>query len=188
MRPSRTITLLGLLVLWLVWVNPVAAHADLVWSDPADGGAYSEGSLSRISLQFDETLEPHFSDSEVYDSRLHRVDTGQSRVDGNDQIVIRKALGDLPQGDYTVLWNVVSVADGHSTSGLFQFRVGDAEGSHSPTTFAEQSNSPNPPSAWEVTIRWLLFVSVFIAFGALFFASGVLQSSGRDMVGESRVT
>jgi copper transport protein len=185
MRPSRTIVLLGLAVLWLVWVSPVAAHADLVWSDPADGGVYSDGVLSQISLQFDETLEPRFSNIEVYDSRLKRVDLGELQVDINDPHLIRKALDVLSKGDYTVLWNVVSTADGHATTGLFQFRVGEGEGSPFPPAISTESNSDNLQVALEVVIRWFLLVSALVAFGALFFIPGVLHSNSRYMVGTS---
>jgi len=185
MRPSRTLFLLGLAVLWLVWVSPVAAHADLVRSDPADGGVYSKGSLSQISLQFDETLEPRFSNIEVYDSRLQRADMGELQVDSNDPHLICKALDDLPQGDYTVLWNVVSTADGHATTGLFQFRVGEGKGSPIFPALPTESNSANLPVAWEVIIRWLLFTSALVAFGAAFFVPGVLRSNSRTMVGTS---
>jgi len=182
MRQSRTLFLLGLTVLWLVWVSPVAAHADLVRSDPADGEVYSEGSLSQISLQFDETLEPRFSNIEVYDSRLQRADMGELQVDSNDPHLIRKALDDLPQGDYTVLWNVVSTADGHATTGLFQFRVGEGKGSPISPAIPTESNSASLPVAWEVVIRWLLLVSALVAFGALFFVPGVLRSNSRNTV------
>jgi len=167
MRQSRTLFLLGLTVLWLVWVSPVAAHADLVRSDPADGEVYSEGSLSQISLQFDETLEPRFSNIEVYDSRLQRADIGELLVDSNDPHLIRKALDDLPQGDYTVLWNVVSTADGHATTGLFQFRVGEGKGSPISPAIPTESNSASLPVAWEVVIRWLLLVSALVALRSL---------------------
>jgi len=185
MRQSRTLFLLGLAVLWLVWVSPVAAHADLVRSDPADGGVYSEGSLSQISLQFDETLEPRFCNIEVYDSRLQRVDTGELQVDSNDPHRIRKALDDLPQGDYTVLWNVVSTADGHATTGLFQFRVGEDKGSPISSVIPAKSISAGFPVTGEVVIRWLLFASAIIAFGALFFVPIVLRSANRDVIGTS---
>jgi len=185
MRPSRVIPFIGLFFLWLVWVNPVAAHADLVWSDPVDGGSYSEGSLSQISLKFDETLEQSFSDIEVYNSRLDRVDIGQLHIDASDQSVIWKALADLPEGDYSVLWNVVSTADGHKTTGLFQFRVGDPEGAPFFTPISAESVSANLPLAWEVIIRWLLFAAVFAAFGGLFFSFIVVRSNGSYGVGES---
>jgi len=185
MRQSRTLFLLGLAVLWLVWVRPVAAHADLVRADPADGGVYSEDSLSQISLQFDETLEPRFSNIEVYDSRLQRTDIGELQVDSNDPHLIRKALDDLPEGDYTVLWNVVSTADGHATTGLFQFRVGEDKGSPISPAIPTESNLANLPVAWEVIIRWLLFASALVAFGALFFVSGVLRSVNHDVIGTS---
>ena len=185
MRPSRTLFLLGLVVLWLVWVSPVAAHADLVRSDPADDGVYSEGSLSQISLQFDETLESRFSNIEVYDSRLQRADMGELQVDSNDPHLIRKALDDLPQGDYTVLWTVVSTADGHATTGLFQFRVGEDTGNPISPVIPAKSSSAGPPVAGEVVIRWLLFTSALIAFGALFFVPIVLRSANRNVIGTS---
>jgi len=185
MRQSRTLFLLGLAVLWLVWVSPVAAHADLVRSDPADGGVYSEGSLSQISLQFDETLEPRFSNIEVYDSRLKRVDIGDLQVDINDPHLIRKALDVLSKGDYTVLWNVVSTADGHATTGLFQFRVGEDTGNPFSPVSPKKPISAGLPIVGEVVIRWLLFASAFIAFGALFFVPVVLRSANRNVIGTS---
>jgi len=185
MRPSRIFLLLGLPALWLVLATPVAAHADLVWSDPADGGVYSRDSLSQVSLQFDEAIEARFSDIEVYDNRLQRADTGELQVDPIDPHLIRKALDDLPQGDYTVLWNVVSTADGHATTGLFQFRVGEGNDSPISPAIPTESNSANSPVAWEVVIRWLLFATGLVAFGAVFFVPGVLRYARRNVVGTS---
>jgi len=110
---------------------------------------------------------------------------GELQVDSNDPHLIRKALDALPQGDYTVLWNVVSTADGHATTGLFQFRVGEGKGSPISPAIPTESNSAGLPVAGEAVIRWLLFASALIAFGALFFVPIVLRSANHDVIGTS---
>lgn len=153
---------------------PASAHADLVWSDPAAGGVYPAGTLSHLTLQFDEIIEPVFSSVEVHSSRLVRVDVGGIQVDPTDPRILRVDLVELEPDVYTVTWLVVSTVDGHSTSGLFSFSIGLEAEEPSLQTGAPPTSAATALSGWEVGVRWLMFIAALAVFGALLLVPVVL--------------
>ncbi|MFQ5592815.1 MAG: CopD family protein [Anaerolineae bacterium] len=176
---------LALVILWLALAPLASAHADLVRSDPAAGVVYPVGSLSHVTLQFDEVLEPAFSSIEVHSSQLERVDAGEIQVDPSDPRILRVGLAELEPDIYTVTWLVVSTVDGHSTSGLFTFSVGLEIGDNVPSGAVPTPSTAAPTGGWEVGIRWLLFTAAMVAFGALLLVSTILGPSRRAIDGEN---
>ncbi len=161
----------ALIIFWLAWPQPASAHADLVWSDPGAVVGYPVGSLSHVTLHFDEILEPAFSSIEVYNSRLKRMDEGDIKVDPADPRALIVDVVELSKDTYTVVWLVVSTVDGHSTSGLFNFSVGVEGEGIAPGGIALPKSSSAPPVGWEVGIRWFSFVTAVAAFGSLLLAA-----------------
>jgi len=115
----------------LAAVLPVAivlAHASIIRTEPADG-ALLDQSPSRVIAWFNQELEAPASTITVFDAQGRQVDGGKGGVDLNDPdhasmtVILTVALD---AGRYTVRWNAVSAASGHSahpTSGEFAFEI-----------------------------------------------------------------
>jgi methionine-rich copper-binding protein CopC len=73
-----------------------------------------------VTLWSTQKLEAAFSTITVTNSAGQRVDTGKSRVSGNQMSVSLRPGG---TGTYHVMWRVLSV-DTHTTDGSFTFQVG----------------------------------------------------------------
>jgi methionine-rich copper-binding protein CopC len=106
-------------VLLLLASGAANAHAMLDHSDPRVGNKVA--SLPpEVTLTFTQKLEPAFSSITVTNAAGQRVDSGKTRVSGNQMSVSLKGGG---AGTYRVNWRVLSV-DTHRTEGGFSFQVG----------------------------------------------------------------
>ena len=141
MRARRAL-LGGLLLVatFAIGVPAAQAHADLVSSDPA-GGSTVASAPAELRLSFSEAPDPSLSAVQVLTSGASPVPTGEQRVEQRTTLVV-PITDTLTQGTYTVTWRVVSIDDGHVTSGGFAFGVGTAPGAAVPTTTA--SSGPTP--------------------------------------------
>src|SRR5436305_7769334 len=116
----RRATLAGLFLLLLCLVTRQAtAHAALERAEPRVGNTVATAPRE-VTLWFTQKLEPAFSSITVTNSAGQRVDTGKTRVSGNQMSVSLRSGG---AGTYRVNWRVLSV-DTHRTDGNFTFRVG----------------------------------------------------------------
>lgn len=106
------------LLLWLV-TGEASAHAFLDHAEPRVGNTVATAPRE-VTLWFTQKLEPAFSRITVTNSAGQRVDTGSTRVSGNQMSVSLRSGG---AGTYRVNWRVLSV-DTHTTDGSFTFRVG----------------------------------------------------------------
>lgn len=106
------------------FATPVAAHAYLSESDPANGEQVE-------TLPDDVTLS--FSGDGVQNAEIAVVGpdgedvSGDAEIDPDDTQIVRVPLEDAAgdtEGMYTVEWEVLA-DDGHTTSGTFFFSVGD---------------------------------------------------------------
>ncbi len=111
----------GILPLLLLLATGAAnAHATLDHAEPRVGNKVS--SLpGEVTLWFTQKLEPAFSSITVTDAAGQRVDSGKTRVSGNQMSVSLKGGG---TGTYHVNWRVLS-ADTHRSDGSFTFQVGE---------------------------------------------------------------
>jgi len=82
-----------------------------------------DASPAAVRIWFDGAIEPMFSTVRVEDSSGHQVDSGDPRVDPEDDKLLEVSVPPLPPGSYEVAWSVVA-RDGHRTEGRFPFRVG----------------------------------------------------------------
>ena len=117
MQRSAIVLIIPLL-LWLV-TGEASAHALLDHAEPRVGNTVATAPRE-VTLWFTQKLEPAFSSIAVTNSAGQRVDTGKTRVSGNQMSVSLRSGG---AGTYRVNWRVLSV-DTHRTDGSFTFRVG----------------------------------------------------------------
>jgi methionine-rich copper-binding protein CopC len=103
----------------LLATGEASAHAMLDHSEPRVGNKVATAPRE-VTLWFTQKVEPAFSTITVTDSAGKRVDTGKTRVSG-DQMSVSLRPGD--SGTYRVKWRVLSV-DTHATDGSFTFQVG----------------------------------------------------------------
>ena len=117
MQRSAIVLIIPVL-LWLV-TGEASAHAFLDHAEPRVGNTVA-AAPREVTLWFTQKLEPAFSGISVTNSAGQRVDTGKTRVSGNQMSVSLHSGG---TGTYRVNWRVLSV-DTHTTNGSFTFRVG----------------------------------------------------------------
>ncbi len=106
-------------LLLLLATGEASAHAFLDHAEPRVGNTVATAPRE-VTLWFTQKLEPAFSSIAVTNSAGQRVDTGKTRVSGNQMSVSLRSGG---AGAYRVNWRVLSV-DTHTTDGSFTFRVG----------------------------------------------------------------
>ena len=167
--------LLGL-ILVLVDAIPVAAHAELESTDPADGATVT-GSPAEVVATFNEPLEDN-SSMELIGPGGGRVATGD--VDPADRTRLVIDPGDLPPGEYEVRWTAAS-ADGHVERGIYSFTLvaptppptaaptATTRPTPSPTPFATASPTPSgggTPASGAADVLFPLAAAI-IAIGAL---------------------
>jgi methionine-rich copper-binding protein CopC len=117
MRRSSLAGIIPLLL--LLATSEASAHAFLDHAEPRVGNTVASAP-HEVTLWFTQKLEPAFSGMTVTDPSGQRVDTGKTRVSGNQMSVSLRAGGN---GTYHVTWHVLSV-DTHTTDGNFTFQVG----------------------------------------------------------------
>jgi copper resistance protein C len=117
MRRSSVFGIIPLLLLFAT--SEVSAHAMLDHAEPRVGNKVATAP-HEVTLWFTQKLEPAFSTITVTDAAGQRVDTGKTRVSGNQMSVSLRSGG---SGTYHVSWHVLSV-DTHTTDGSFTFQVG----------------------------------------------------------------
>jgi copper resistance protein C len=117
MQRSAIVVIIPLL-LWLA-TGEASAHAFLDHAQPRVGNTVATAPRE-VTLWFTQKLEPAFSSVTVTNAAGQRVDTGKTRVSGNQMSVSLRSGG---AGTYRVTWRVLSV-DTHTTDGSFTFQVG----------------------------------------------------------------
>lgn len=137
------------------------AHATLVRATPENGAVLARPPTA-VRLVFDDTVRPASGIQAVRNDGGASVLAVKPRVVGGRTLVVPLDTG-LSDGDYTVLWRVVS-DDGHTIAGVTVFGVG--AGRPPPTAALTASNGP---SVKDVVSRWLLFAGLLTAVGAAFF-------------------
>jgi copper transport protein len=135
-----SVTVLAGMIL-LAGASAASAHALLASSDPADG-AVLPTAPSAVTLTFTEPPDPSLSSVQVLDAGGGVIaDQGLERI--ADKTLRLPLPSGLPDGVYTVSWQVVSAADGHSTSNVFAFAVGETTG-QAPMPSVSAPTTPGP--------------------------------------------
>ncbi|MFS8479816.1 MAG: copper resistance protein CopC [Micromonosporaceae bacterium] len=120
--PARVIgAVLAAVLVALTPVRPAWAHAQLIGTDPADGAVLATPP-ERVTLEFNESLNPTYTTIVVTDASAERVPSSEPEVSGpRGSVTFTQPLTD---GTYTVAYRVVS-RDGHPVQGAFTFTVGE---------------------------------------------------------------
>ena len=119
---KATSTALSALFAATMLATAVDAHPTLKSANPA--AESTAAAPTEIRLTFSEGVIAKFSSAEVKDQGGKKIATGKLATDPTDQKQLVVALpAPLPEGTYTVSWNVVSV-DTHRVNGAYSFKVG----------------------------------------------------------------
>jgi len=141
---------------------------------PKDGAVLTEAPRS-VRLSFDDGVRVRSGIKAIRNG-------GGSVLGGKPQVVGGRTLvvplqSNLADGDYTVLWRVVS-DDGHTLAGVTAFGIG--AGRAPPAAALSVGNGPGTK---DVVARWLLFAGLLTAVGAAFFRFAVGPVPLRVMLG-----
>ncbi|TXS41393.1 hypothetical protein EAO75_42335 [Streptomyces sp. uw30] len=119
----RTLVLLLLAATGLLFAGagPVSAHAALTGSDPRQGAVVAKAP-TQVSLTFSEKVALSDDSLRVLDPKGKRVDQGDPAGSGGTTYAV-KLHGGLPDGTYTVTYQVVS-EDSHPVAGAYTFSIG----------------------------------------------------------------
>ena len=165
-------------------VEAKAFHAQYDHSLPATNARLTSGHPPvKVQVWFTERIEPSFSNLAVYNQSRQRVDMDDSHAVPNDPYSLVISLRpSLPDAAYTVVFQNVSLDDGHHVVGAFSFVVG---GGPLPTStnvlpgFTQSSNEHL--NGWSITIRWLNYLSMAAFVGGLAFLLLVWRPTLRQL-------
>lgn len=122
-------------------LTPAAAHAYLVDSTPEDGAAVDEVP-TEIVLEFNEPIQPDFTQVAVLDANDEPLDLAEPEVDG---VFVTQELAELVPGTYWVNYRVGS-GDGHPVDGTIMFTVTN-EAAPTPTPTSAPTTAQRTPMA-----------------------------------------
>jgi copper transport protein len=146
------------------FAGPAAAHASIERTTPADGELL-DAPPSELTLAFTEPPDLSLTVVRLLDAQGAEVAAGEPEaVPGADR-EISLALGEIPDGVYTVTWRTVSSTDGHVTAGSFSFGVGVSPTDVSAPVSEATATAP-PPSALSIAGRLMLYVGLAVLFAA----------------------
>jgi copper transport protein len=98
----------------------------LTRSEPA-AGVILPAPPSHIGIWFSEPLETTYTGARLLDASGTEVaGVAVNVADDDDHELVMTPAAPLPDGAYTVAWQTLSAADGHTLQGYFGFRVGNA--------------------------------------------------------------
>ena len=139
------------------------AHATLLTSTPEAESVVAQPPR-QVVLTFDQSVQPVANGTEVVDQSGKSVTQGTAHTAaGNARQLVIGLLPDLPDGDYTIRWRVVST-DGHIVAGVLAFGVG--KGRPAPQAATTEST----PIDWSYLIaRFAYFTGLLLVIGGIVF-------------------
>jgi copper transport protein len=151
---------------------PAFAHSNLASSDPA-GGAELAKAPNEVRMTFTEPPDPGLSKVVVLNAAGQEIQAGPAVAGTAPRSLVVALSRDLPDGVYTVSWQVVSTADGHLTANAFAFGVGVAAGA----VAAPTAQSTPSPSVLSVAGKVALYAGIVLAIGVVFVGLWVAGTS-----------
>ena len=150
----------------VLWATPASAHATLTSSEPASAQTLV-APPEHLTLHFSEPVTPTKDTFRVYDQRSKQQKTPKAFHPGGDPASLSVVLPDLREGQYAVVWRVVS-ADSHPVHGALTFQIGTAsEGNNlSQSLLASDHAAPSVRILQGATRATALFFTV-VALGAM---------------------
>jgi copper transport protein len=171
---ASRIVFLSVLLCALALPETAWAHARLLRTVPGDRTVLG-APPTQVRVVFDDDVRPA-SGIKAIRNGDGSVLAGKPRVVGGRELVIPLRAG-LLDGDYTVLWRVLS-NDGHTLSGVLAFGVGAGRAPPQAALSAD-----NGPAAQDVVSRLLFFAGLLTAVGAACFRFAVGRVPVRLMLG-----
>lgn len=143
-RPARWLATFGVLLsvgvaLVVASATPAAAHASFLSAEPSPGTGLPQAP-GEVVLEFTEPLVRPPSRIEILDESGDDVGEGETLAVEGDPKAMRRKLGLLAPGVYTVEWTTLSPVDGHTLTGTYKFAVGGA-------TVGEEAVAADPVSS-----------------------------------------
>jgi copper transport protein len=148
---------------------PAFAHATVVGTSPSQSAHYPAAvPPSLVTVTFDDNVTTTPKSIGVYDGGGHAVTVVPVRsADG--KVVEAKLPPKLPQGNYAVVWHIVS-DDGHPETGAFTFSVGAVSGTAADIQSLEASRkSGRGIGTGFGVVRGLEYFACMVLVGALIF-------------------
>ncbi|MEC0091610.1 copper resistance CopC/CopD family protein [Paenibacillus macquariensis] len=153
------------LVCIFLFPSSIYAHAYLQQSTPSANETVL-GSPSKITLQFNESIQPAFHSIQVTNSSGERVDLDDSHIADNQPKTLEGSVQpNLPDGLYIIGWKIIS-GDGHPLEGNIPFQIGNSSSS---TNVPAATSTGYYPGLDLIVIRWLLYLSTAFLLGILTF-------------------
>src|SRR6266851_617349 len=139
-----------------------SAHATLLFTSPAADSAVPV-SPEVITLTFNEPVTLVGTPVTLAGPGGRKIALGAARESGGRSVLTVPAASRLPDGVYTVSWQVIS-ADGDLVGSQYEFAVGPAPASLG----SAAASAPAAPGQWPLAVaRWLLFAGLAAALGGL---------------------
>jgi copper transport protein len=171
--PTALAVLVAALTAAVPWMaSSTQAHGILQRSSPRANAVLS-ASPGEIVLEFNEAVDPRFSEIRVLGPQGARLARGgEVSPDGRR---LRLGLDSAPpaagsEGAYVVRWRVLSAVDGHTSSGSYVFSVG----AQAPVSAEPTPRAPDLPQPVLVLARWLSYLGALWLSGVVLFDAIVL--------------
>lgn len=164
-------------VLSMLTVSVYAHDGDvfLSRSNPAINTVIPQ-SPSVIHLWFEDPLVPEFSRFQLRDINTRLIETTFSQISADDpKALFMRLENDLPDGLYTVTYQVISAADGHEGVGSFAFIVGQVSDSQGNLLIYNEALSST-----HTGVRGLHILALTIILGGGFY-TGLKVETGRHI-------
>jgi copper transport protein len=165
-----------ILAVFLALAAPATAHADLLDADPRPNTRVDQAP-ERLALEFSEPLQDTYTSVELVDA--NHTDHVDTFAIGEDRRQLEASLGDLEDGVYTVRWQALSSADGHTTAGTYLVAVNasltdaaDTDTASNPTTSTGIDPTPQTQTTGgpgEALLRAAAFLAASLALGVPLF-------------------
>ena len=154
-----------------------SAHANLASSDPANGASLPKAP-SEIRLTFTESPDPALSTILMLGSGGTKLPVGPPTLQPPRTLTVSMPTH-VPDGVYTVSWQVVSRQDGHETAGVFAFGVGPVRGAITPGVTPIPSTSGPTPLA--VTAKTSLYAGLMLLVATSVVGLGLFGGAPRSL-------
>ncbi|MBT2614257.1 MULTISPECIES: copper resistance CopC/CopD family protein [unclassified Bacillus (in: firmicutes)] len=148
-------------------------HATVISSNPSPNEAL-DTLPEKITIQFNENIQPAFHSLEVFSQDGDKIQTQDSTIsEQSEKILEAKWKGTIDEGIYYIKWRVVS-SDGHPIEGTIPFQFGNSAG------LSDQNNSEvneSFPNSINVMLQSLQYICFAALTGILFFRLSLMKDS-----------
>jgi copper transport protein len=155
------------------------AHATLLGTVPAAGTRVATAP-GQLTLTFDQQVRPVAGGTRVTDATGAVVSAAPAHTSsGNVDALVIPLRPDLPVGDYTVHWQIVST-DGHLISGVYAIGIG--AGRPPP----QASSQDSPLDWWYLSARFVYFAGLLLLVGGVVYRVAVFGPAMSQTAGDAR--